>query len=85
MKNIVKRRVDELGRVVLPREARDKLEIQTRDMLGISVSGNTIVLEKCADIPQCVICGTSDKLTKFSHSSQDYCICAECKEEISNL
>ena len=40
------RRVDELGRVVIPKEIRDKLDIQEKDPIEIYVDGYSIVLKK---------------------------------------
>lgn len=40
------RRIDELGRIVIPKEIRKKLKIRTGDSLDIFVSNDTIVLEK---------------------------------------
>lgn len=40
------RRLQELGRVALPTEFLDKIEIKTRDYLEISLQGNEIVIGK---------------------------------------
>ena len=40
------RKVDELGRVVLPVELRRTLQIEERDSLEISLNGETIILQK---------------------------------------
>ncbi len=40
------RKVDELGRIVLPIELRRTLEIAERDSLEIYVEGSTIILKK---------------------------------------
>ena len=41
------RRVDELGRVVLPDELRRTLDIAERDALAIYVDGKSVILQKC--------------------------------------
>ena len=48
------RRVDELGRIVLPIELRRILDIGEKDALEIFVEGSTIVLKKYR--PTCVFC-----------------------------
>ena len=46
------RRVDDLGRIVLPRELRKVLEINERDELEIFVEGGRIILQKYQ--PSCI-------------------------------
>ena len=57
------RRVDELGRVVLPRELRRTLHIQEKDPLEIFVDGNKIILRKYE--PACIFTGSADDLVDF--------------------
>ena len=40
------RRIDELGRIVIPKEMRKNLRIKTGDNLEIMVNDDTIVLKK---------------------------------------
>ena len=51
------RRVDELGRIVLPVELRRTLDISERDPLEIYVDGASIVLRKFR--PNCIFCNSS--------------------------
>ena len=47
MKNTgVSRRIDELGRIVIPKEIRNSLDINSYDLVQISVENNNIVLSK---------------------------------------
>lgn len=57
------RRVDELGRIVLPIELRRVLGIQEKDKLEIYTEGDTIILHKYA--PGCVFCGNTDAKEVF--------------------
>jgi transcriptional pleiotropic regulator of transition state genes len=66
------RRVDELGRVVLPIELRRNLGIGDRDSLEIYVDGDTIVLTKYA--PQCVFCGSLAEIVEYKEKS----VCKSC-------
>lgn len=73
------RRVDELGRVVLPIELRNKFGITEKDPMEIYVDGNSIILKKYE--PNCIFCGSSKKLAEY----QGKVICQKCAEKISKL
>jgi transcriptional pleiotropic regulator of transition state genes len=66
------RKVDELGRIVLPIELRRTLDIAEKDPLEIYVEGDSIVLRKFQ--PACVFCGSSRDISSF----RDKNVCAEC-------
>ena len=70
------RKVDELGRVVLPIELRRTLGMKVRDPLEIYVDGESIILKKYA--PSCIICGESDNLVEYKGKK----ICRKCIEEL---
>lgn len=57
------RKVDELGRVVIPIELRRNLDIDVKDALEIFVDGEQIVLKKYA--PACIFCGQAKDVTSF--------------------
>ena len=73
------RRVDELGRVVLPIELRNKFGITEKDPMEIYVDGSSIILKKYE--PNCIFCGSSKKLLDY----QDKVICEKCAEKIAKL
>ena len=73
------RKVDELGRIVIPIELRNKLSIAEKDSLEIFVDGSSIVLKKFSS--SCTFCGNDKDLLSFG----DKLICSKCKEKISNL
>lgn len=70
------RRVDELGRVVIPKEIRDNLDIIEKDAIGIYTDGNKIVLQKYQ--PNCCFCGNSNDLINF----HEKLICNKCIKQI---
>lgn len=70
------RRSDELGRVVIPKEIRDQLNITEKDPIEIYVDGSNIILKKYE--PGCVFCGNSKNLIVH----RDKLVCEKC---ISNL
>lgn len=73
------RKLDELGRIVIPIEIRNKLNIAERDPIEIYVDGNNIVLHKfeCT----CIFCGDTKNLTEF----KDKAVCNSCLKKMSNL
>ena len=72
----VVRKVDELGRVVLPIELRRTLGIAEKDALEIYVMEDAIVLKKYE--PDCVFCGSSKNLTVY----RDKNVCKSCASKI---
>lgn len=72
------RKVDELGRVVIPIELRKTLGINVKDALEIYVDGEKIILKKYE--PACIFCGSADNVKHFSGRI----ICEECVSKISD-
>ena len=72
------RKVDELGRVVLPKEIRTMLGIDKKDPLEIFISGESIILKKYQ--PFCIFCGSSENLV----SIDDKNVCSECVKRLTN-
>lgn len=70
------RKVDELGRIVLPIELRRNLDIKVKDALEIYVSGDNVVLKK--HVPCCIFCGSEDADVEY----KDKIICKSCMSEI---
>ncbi|MCE5203203.1 MAG: AbrB/MazE/SpoVT family DNA-binding domain-containing protein [Coriobacteriales bacterium] len=66
------RRVDDLGRIVIPMELRRTLGINVKDPISISVEGDRVILEKFRDA--CVICGSQQDVTTVKGRS----VCADC-------
>jgi len=57
------RKVDELGRIVLPIELRRTLDIEVKDALEIYVDGSQIILKKYE--PACIFCGNAKNVIHF--------------------
>ncbi|HHW55614.1 MAG: AbrB/MazE/SpoVT family DNA-binding domain-containing protein [bacterium] len=68
------RKVDELGRVVIPIELRRTLSIEEKDALEIYVDADKIILKKYE--PACVFCGNADEVISFRGKN----ICRHCVE-----
>ncbi len=71
------RRVDELGRVVIPIDMRTQLGIEEKDSVEIYTDGSSIILEKHEK--KCIFCGNTKKLTDF----KDKIICDRCISSLS--
>ena len=70
------RKVDELGRIVLPIELRRTLDIAQKDSLEIYVDGDSVILKKYE--PECIFCSKTDNV--FSYFGKN--ICASCIDEL---
>ena len=71
------RKIDELGRLVLPIEIRQTLDIKEKDPLEISLKDNGVFIKKT--IPSCVFCNSTTKLKNFSEKN----ICIDCIKKLN--
>jgi len=74
------RKIDELGRVVLPSELRKKLKWGTGDSVSVMEKDGEVIFklfEKC-DGPKCTFCGVAESALKLDGSD----ICSNCLERI---
>jgi len=72
------RKVDDLGRVVIPKELRRTLGIENGDPLEIFTNGNQVVLQKY--VPGCNVCGLADApIDQVINGTR---ICSNCVELI---
>ena len=73
------RKVDELGRIVLPIEMRRTLDIEEKDALEIYVEGSSVILKKYK--PSCIFCDTTKDIVVFKGKN----ICPKCLKELKEL
>ena len=73
------RKVDELGRIVIPIELRTTLGIKERDSLEIYVEEDRIILKKYT--PACAFCTNATGITVFKGRN----ICRSCLDELAAL
>lgn len=71
------RKVDELGRIVLPIELRRTLNIAIKDALEIYVEGDEIILKKYE--PACIFCGEGKDLTSYKGKN----VCRHCRQSLA--
>jgi transcriptional pleiotropic regulator of transition state genes len=74
------RKVDELGRIVIPVELRRTLGIEEKDSIEIFVDNDRIVLRKYQPTCECIFCGSDENV--IIHKGKT--ICKHCQEAISN-
>ena len=73
------RKVDDLGRIVLPIELRRTLDIAERDELEIYMESDRIILQKFE--PACIFCDSSDALVSYRGKN----VCQECIHNMNKV
>ena len=73
------RKVDDLGRIVLPAELRRTLDIAEQDAMEIYVDGASVVLRKYEET--CIFCGSSQAI--FSYREKN--VCLRCLHSLQSL
>ena len=73
------RKVDELGRIVLPAELRRTLDIGERDELEIYLDDDKVVLKKYE--PSCVFCASPCNLVNYHGRN----VCMECIQKLNEI
>lgn len=80
MKSIgIVRKIDELGRIVLPKELRGTLKIEHKDPVEIFVEGESIILKKYE--PSCIFCGNASGIVTY----MDKRICRNCLDRLTRI
>ena len=73
MDTLMVRKIDDLGRIVVPAETRRLFNIHEGDELAITVENGGIVLRKLE--ASCVFCGATDNLEDFKGRG----VCRDCR------
>lgn len=71
------RKVDELGRIVIPKELRTNMNINDKDPVEIFVNGEQIILKKYE--PECIFCGNAENVVNY-HGKK---VCEHCMAQIA--
>ncbi len=74
----VVRKVDELGRIVLPKELRTVLGINEKDSIEIFTDNDKIILQKYQ--PACTFCSNANNIIYFGGKR----VCADCIEKLKS-
>jgi transcriptional pleiotropic regulator of transition state genes len=73
----IARKIDDLGRIVIPAETRRLFNIHEGDQLMISVEAEQIILRKLE--ATCTFCGSNEAITAFKGKG----ICSTCRGELA--
>ncbi len=73
----VVRKVDELGRIVIPIELRRTMGIEEKDSLEIYVDNEKIILKKYE--PACIFCGNAEEVINYKGKN----LCKNCMTELT--
>jgi len=73
----VVRRIDELGRIVIPKELRDAYGIESGDPVEFYTTDDEIIIRKYQ--AGCFFCGEAEELQNFRGKN----VCARCREELA--
>ncbi len=73
------KRIDNLNRILLPKELRKLMPIKTGDQFEIFVDDNSIILKKYE--PTCMFCNSTEDVTEFKGKG----ICKQCMQELDAL
>ena len=73
------RKIDELGRIVLPSELRKKLDLKDKDSIEFFLDGSSVILRKFS--PNCTFCGSSKDLASYNNKL----VCNKCINELTKL
>lgn len=78
MKSIgIVRRVDELGRIVIPKEMRTIMNIKEKDPMEFFVNADQVILRKYA--PACIFCGEMESVVQQRGKN----VCQRCMNELA--
>ncbi|MBE6662636.1 MAG: AbrB/MazE/SpoVT family DNA-binding domain-containing protein [Ruminococcaceae bacterium] len=75
----VVRKMDDLGRIVLPIEIRKMMDIGEKDAVEIFTDGDKIILRKYQ--PACIFCGDAEDVVLFEGKK----VCAACIKKMQQL
>ena len=70
------RKIDDLGRLVIPRELRRTLDWSVGDPMEVFVEGGNVVIKKYE--PACIFCREASGVSKYKEKN----ICKKCMDEL---
>ncbi len=73
------RKIDELGRIVLPKELRNTLNIDHKDAMEIYVEEDSIIIKKYE--PSCIFCGNAGNVVNYL----DKRVCKDCIAKLGGI
>ncbi|MBR4151283.1 MAG: AbrB/MazE/SpoVT family DNA-binding domain-containing protein [Firmicutes bacterium] len=73
------RKLDQLGRIVIPKELRTTFDLKENDPIEIFVDGSDIILRKYQ--PACIFCNEATDVVQFEGKN----VCKNCLAKIKAL
>jgi len=73
------RQLDQLGRIVIPKELRNTFDLKEKDSIEIFVDGEDIILRKYQ--PACIFCGDATDVVQY----EGKIICRNCLKKLKKL
>ncbi|MFI5359529.1 MAG: AbrB/MazE/SpoVT family DNA-binding domain-containing protein [Halanaerobiales bacterium] len=70
------RKIDDLGRIVLPKELRKTMNINKKDPMEIYVDEDSVILKKYQ--PACIFCKSAENTIEYKNKI----VCRECLEKM---
>lgn len=77
LEKITLKKIDKLGRIIIPIKIRNQFNIKERDSIEIFIEGNGIILKKYENY--CIFCGNNKNLKKYKNKL----ICNKCMTDIT--
>ena len=75
----ISRPIDELGRIVIPKEIRNALDMRPKDEIEIYIEDGNMIMKKAK--PFCSLCAATEELHSFSGKF----ICQDCIKKLQNF
>ena len=77
------RKIDKLGRVVIPKDIRTDMDFNKKDPVEIFVDQDMIVMQKY--YPACTFCGTKEKNESERYKFSGKTVCKSCFQGVADL
>ena len=74
---VVIKKVDRLGRIVLPKNYRKALDLKTDSEVILGIDGGVITIKPCANT--CKLCGSKENVNKY------FSLCSNCIAKVKNI
>ncbi|MBR2280760.1 MAG: AbrB/MazE/SpoVT family DNA-binding domain-containing protein [Ruminococcus sp.] len=71
------KKIDDVGRVVLPKDVREELGLRINDMLRIETENDRIVITKAEE--SCIFCGKSSGIKRYMGKT----VCESCIKKLN--
>lgn len=75
------RKLDQLGRIVIPKELRNTFDLKEDDPIEIFVEGEDIILRKYKASGSCIFCNDASDIVSYEGKN----ICKNCLKKIKKL